>query len=74
MRILIVDEAELAALLARSHSVQADVELGAVRGVGVLGVRVGDAERVLGSDFRTLESALVGLALCGRTLRGCAKS
>lgn len=41
------NEAELATLGTGRHSVQADVELGAISGVGVLGVRVGGVKGVL---------------------------
>ncbi len=55
---LVVDEAELAALLPRGDPVQADEELGAVVGVSVLGVGVELSELVDGSSLGTLESAV----------------
>ena len=57
---LVVDQAELAALLTGRDAVQTDEELGAVVGIGVLGVGVELAELVNGSSLGTLEAA-VGL-------------
>ncbi len=57
------DETELAALLARGHAVQADVELCAVCGVGVLGMGVGDAVGVGLAHVGALETALKALLL-----------
>ena len=61
------DEAELASLLPGSHAVQADVELGAVRGVGVLGMGVAYTEGIGGAHLRAVEpgveSALLSLAV-----------
>ena len=54
---LVVDQAQLAALLPRGDPVQADEELGAVVGIRVLGVGVVLAELVRGSLLRALESA-----------------
>jgi len=67
LRELIVDQAQLTALLSGGDTVQADEELGAVVGISVLGVGVELAEFVDGSSLGTLESALgfisIGLAL-----------
>merc|ERR1719273_1298969 len=62
---LVVDEAELAALLARGDPVQADVELGTVVGVGVLGMGVELAELIGGSLLGAGEPVvgLVGVGL-----------
>ena len=60
---LVVDEAELAALLAGRDAVQAHVELGAVVGVGVLGVGVELAELVSGGVGGALEP-VGGLQSC----------
>jgi len=62
---LVVDQPELAALLPRGDAVEADVELGAVVGVGVLGVGVKLAELVRGGLLGTSEAAggLVGIGL-----------
>merc|ERR1719500_2501179 len=57
---LVVDEAELAALLTGRDSVQADVELGTVVGVRVLGVRVELSKLISGSLLGAGE-AVVGL-------------
>ena len=62
---VIEDEAELAALLPGSDAVQADVELGAVGGIGVLGVGVGDA---IGINFvvgGASKAALKSMGLSG---------
>merc|ERR1719245_1883196 len=64
---LVVDQSQLAALVSGGDAVQADEELGAVVGVGVLGVRVELSELVSGSVSGALEpiSSLqsVGLSL-----------
>ena len=52
---LVVDQSQLAALLSGGDAVQADEELGAVVGVGVLGVRVELSELVSGSVSGALE-------------------
>ena len=52
----IVDEAELAALLAGRDAVEADEELGAVVGVGVLGMRIVLAKLVSRGRLGALES------------------
>jgi hypothetical protein len=54
---LVIDEAQLAALLAGRDTVQTDEELGAVVGVRVLGVRVVLSELVGGRLLRALEAA-----------------
>jgi len=64
---LIVDKTKLTSLLSGGDSVQANEELGAVVGIGVLGVRVELAKLISGSVSRALEaiSSLqsVGLSL-----------
>merc|ERR1712088_741101 len=64
---LIVDQTKLTSLLSGGDSVQANEELGAVVGIGVLGVRVELAKLISGSVSRALEaiSSLqsVGLSL-----------
>ena len=52
----IVDEAELAALLAGRDAVEADEELGAVVSVGVLGMRIVLAKLVSRGRLGALES------------------
>merc|ERR1719278_2030229 len=62
---LVVDKPELAALLAGGDPVQADVELGTVVGVGVLGMGVELAELIGGSLLGAGEPivGLVGISL-----------
>jgi len=64
---LIVDKTKLASLLSGGDSVQANEELGAVVGIGVLGVRVELSKLISGSVSGTLESISslqsVGLSL-----------
>jgi len=64
---LIVDKTKLASLLSGGDSVQANEELGAVVGIGVLGVRVELAKLISGSVSRALEAISrlesVGLSL-----------
>lgn len=57
LRELIIDQAQLTALLSGGDTVQADEELGAVVGISVLGVGVELSELVDGSSLGTLESA-----------------
>ena len=53
---LIVDKTKLASLLSGGDSVQANEELGAVVGIGVLGVRVELSKLISGSVGGTLEA------------------
>ncbi len=56
-------ESQLASLLPGRYPVQADVELGAVGWVGVLGMGIGDAEGVDFCHHGALEAVVQALAL-----------
>ena len=60
-------ETQFAALLPGRDAVQADVELGAVGGVGELGMGVRHAEGIGGRHLGTLEASFQSLALCWQT-------
>jgi hypothetical protein len=61
--VLVVDQAQLATLLTGRDAIEANVKLGAVWGVRVLGVRIGQAERVFGAHVGALESVLQGMVV-----------
>lgn len=64
MSVLVVHQAQLAALFARGNSVQADVEFGTVRGIGVFRMRIRKAKGVpLGFELGALETVLRDLML-----------
>lgn len=57
--VLVVHQAQLAALFARGNSVQADVEFGTVRGIRVFRMRIRKAKDVpLGGELGALETVL----------------
>ena len=58
------DQSELTALLPWGDTVEADVELGAVSGVGVLGMGVGNAKGVSLGKFGAVETRLERGLLC----------
>jgi len=65
--VLVVHQAQLAALFARGNSVQADVEFGTVRGIRVFRMRIRKAKDVsLGGEIGALETVLRYL-MFGRT-------
>lgn len=63
--VLVVHQAQLAALFARGNSVQADVEFGTVRGISVFRMRIRKAKDVsLGFELGALETVLRYLMIC----------
>jgi hypothetical protein len=65
--VLVVHQAQLAALFARGNSVQADVEFGTVRGISVFRMRIREAKDFpLGFELGALETVLRYL-MFGRT-------
>ena len=64
MREFIVDETQFTSLLTWGNAIQADVELGAIRGISVFGMGVGDTESVCGRLFGTLEAIFKTALMC----------
>ena len=63
--VLVVHQAQLAALFAWGNSVQADVEFGTVRGISVFRMRIRKAKDVsLGFELGALETVLRYLMFC----------
>ena len=63
--VLVVHQAQLAALFARGNSVQADVEFGTVRGISVFRMRIREAKDFpLGFELGALETILRYLMFC----------
>ena len=63
--VLVVHQAQFAALFAWGNSVQANVEFGTVRGISVFRMRIRKAKDVtLGFEFGTLETVLRYLMFC----------
>ena len=56
--VLVVNQAQLAALFTWCHSVQAYVEFGTVRGIGVFRMGIGDPESVLAGLLGAYEAIL----------------
>ena len=69
--VLVVHQAQLAALFTRSNSVQADVEFGTVRGISVLRMRIRKTKDVpLGGELGAPEPVLRYLMVCRGKQKG----
>ena len=69
--VLVVHQAQLAALFARGNSVQADVEFGTVRGICEFGMWVGQPEGAVSfrqSGGRAFEAVFRNLVLCSEKM------
>ena len=58
------DQSQFAALFPGGDAVQADVELGAIGRIGVLGMRVGHSEGVSRSYLGAVEASFNGVLFC----------